>query len=52
MRRYTEQEMYEMRAYLIDFVDTFEPNELARAIQEGIISIEEIEVALRNKLYS
>lgn len=51
MKKYTESEMREIRAYVIDFVESFEPKELAQAVREGIVSIEEIEAALRRRMF-
>ena len=50
MKYRTEREIEEMRAYIVDFVESFEPRELAQAIKENIISLEEIEEVMRKKL--
>lgn len=50
MKYRTEREIEEMRNYIVDFVESFEPHELAQAIREEIISIEEVEEAMKKKL--
>ena len=52
MKRYTVEEMQEIKAYLVDFIDSFDHKELAQAVREHIISVEEIEDALRRKMSS
>jgi hypothetical protein len=49
-KKYTYDEMQEMRAYIYDFVEAFDAKELAQAVREDIISIEEIEDAIRRKM--
>lgn len=50
MKKYSEAEMSEMKAYLMDFVESFDTSELAQAVREEIISLEEIECAMVTKL--
>lgn len=39
-----------MKEYVLDFVETFSNEELAKMIREGIVTIGEVEWALRRRL--
>lgn len=42
----------DLREHAIDFIDTFESEEIAQMVREGILTIEEVEDGLRRKIYA
>jgi len=39
-----------MKEYMMDFIDTFSPKEIAQAIRENILTLSDVEKAWRKKL--
>jgi hypothetical protein len=39
-----------MREYMMDFIETFTNKEIAQAIREGILTLSDVEVALRRRM--
>ena len=45
-----EYEAMELKAYVMDTIDTYECDEVAQMIREGILTIEEVESGLRRRI--
>ena len=44
------QEAQELREHAMDFSDTYDNEELAQLIREGVVTIEEVEAGLRRRM--
>lgn len=44
-------EALELREHAMDFIDTYENEEIAQLVREGVLTIEEVEDGLRRKMY-
>lgn len=45
-----EIEALELKEHALDYIDTYQDDEIANLVREGIITIEEVEAGLRRKI--
>lgn len=46
-----EMEAIDLKEHALDFIDTYNNEEIAQMVREGILTIEEVESGLRRRAY-